>query len=267
MARIFSRTALSASVIRSPAVLYADRHVACINKPPGLLSQPDRTGDPSVADLLTAWSSCSELADSHSRGSELRLVHRLDRRVSGCLLLARSQRAASRLSKMFREHEVVKHYLAVCQLPRSLGDARAATPGAVARIGEGKQQLDYRVLAVEPAATPHSALLCVSPSGGAKHQIRSLLASAALPIVGDVRYGATRATAAAAGRDDVLALHAATLLLPHPIGGRAPLRIAAPLPADWGAGDIAAPLLARAKLELAIDNTAEGVLWDPGPDF
>jgi 23S rRNA pseudouridine1911/1915/1917 synthase len=236
--------------------LHADRHVACINKPSGLLSQPDRTGDPSAV----AWSS-TLLA------GELRLVHRLDRRVSGCLLLARSQRAASRLAKMFRERDVTKHYLAVCQLPRSHGAARATTAGACARVANGDQQLEYRVLVVDQVASLPTALICVSPSGGAKHQIRSLLASADLPIVGDVRYGASRSKAASRGGDDVLALHAATLLLAHPIGGKEPLRIAAPLPTIWRDGAIAAPLLARADQELAHASTSGSVLWDVSPDF
>ena len=74
-----------------------------LNKPAGMLSQPDRTGDPSI------------IAHCHSLGWPHRLwtVHRLDRRVSGCLLLARSHKVAARLASAFRTREVVKHYLAV----------------------------------------------------------------------------------------------------------------------------------------------------------
>ena len=87
----------------SPILLHEDRHVLALNKPAGMLSQPDRTGDPSI------------IAHCHSLGWPHRLwtVHRLDRRVSGCLLLARSHKVAARLASAFRTREVVKHYLAV----------------------------------------------------------------------------------------------------------------------------------------------------------
>ena len=103
----------------------------CINKPAGLRSQPDRTGD-----------ECARSSVGAALGHLPWVTHRLDRRVTGCLLLARTQRAASRLGRFFSERRVTKHYLAVCELPASDG----VVPGAYARLRSASgEALDYRV--------------------------------------------------------------------------------------------------------------------------
>ena len=220
----------------------------CINKPAGLRSQPDRTGD-----------ECARSSVGAALGHLPWVTHRLDRRVTGCLLLARTQRAASRLGRFFSERRVTKHYLAVCELPASDG----VVPGGYARLRSASgEALDYRVL----DARDGMALLDVSPAGGRRHQIRRLLAEdGAMPIAGDFRYGARRLPRV---HNQVLALHAATLQLPHPVAGHAPLAIAAPLPAEWATAPIPATLAERAAAELAVPPCGgDGVLWDPAPDF
>tara|TARA_B110001452_G_scaffold246896_1_gene232547 strand:+ start:1191 stop:2030 length:840 start_codon:yes stop_codon:yes gene_type:complete len=221
-------------------VLHHDRHLLAVNKPAGMLSQPDRTGDAPVAALASAW-----LAATASPGlPHAKVVHRLDRRATGVLVLARSERAATRLASAFRQRSVVKHYLVMCagrpcrELSEAAGgrvDASIALDESAVRgrrmlpVGDDhdgpshRASLAWRALGV----SGDHALLAVGIDGGRKHQIRSLLASAGMPVVGDVRYGGT------AGR--ALALHAATLALDHPIGGHAPLRLCAgpTLPPEW----------------------------------
>lgn len=223
-------------------VLHHDRHLLAVNKPAGMLSQPDRTGDTPVAVHASAW-----LAATASPGlPRAKVVHRLDRRATGVLMLARSERAATRLASAFRQRSVVKSYLVMCagrpcrdlsESARGRVDASIAHDEAAVRgrrmlpVGDDhngpsqRASLAWRALGV----SGEHALLAVGIDGGRKHQIRSLLASAGMPVVGDVRYGGHPTD----GR--VLALHAATLALDHPIGGYSPLRLCAgpALPPEW----------------------------------
>jgi 23S rRNA-/tRNA-specific pseudouridylate synthase len=96
-----------------------------ISKPAGLLSQRDHTGEASAICMAAEW-----LASTDRRG-RAHLVHRLDRRVSGLLLVARSTKAASRLSQSFARRDVLKTYLALCD--RS-AHAPALASGAEGRI-------------------------------------------------------------------------------------------------------------------------------------
>ena len=77
-----------------PDVLYEDNHCLVVNKPAGLLSQGDSTGDLSLVDLVK-----QDLKVRFNKPGNvyLGLIHRLDRPVSGVVLLARTSKAAERL--------------------------------------------------------------------------------------------------------------------------------------------------------------------------
>jgi len=76
-------------------VLLEDNHCLAVNKPAGLLSQGDETGDPS----LVSWAAEYLKVRYRKPGNVyVGLVHRLDRPTSGVVLLARTSKAASRLS-------------------------------------------------------------------------------------------------------------------------------------------------------------------------
>src|SRR5205085_4712264 len=91
------------------SILYEDNHCLAVDKPAGLLSQGDATGDPSVDEEVRAY-----LKAAHAKPGNVYvgLVHRLDRPTSGVLLLARTSKGASRLSEQFRSGQVAKTYLA-----------------------------------------------------------------------------------------------------------------------------------------------------------
>ena len=86
-------------------VLLEDNHCLAINKPAGLLSQGDETGEPSVVDLARDY-----LRTKYAKPGNVfvGLVHRLDRPTSGVILLARTSKGADRLSAQFREGTVSK---------------------------------------------------------------------------------------------------------------------------------------------------------------
>ena len=93
-------------------VLYEDNHCLAVNKPAGLLAQGDATGEPTLLDAARDY-----LKEKYAKPGNVfvGLVHRLDRPTSGVVLLARTSKAAARLSEQFREGTVEKVYWAVVE--------------------------------------------------------------------------------------------------------------------------------------------------------
>lgn len=198
-------------------MLWDDAALLAVDKPAGMLVQPDPTGAP---DLLSAVRALHP-------GAAIGLPHRLDRPVSGVVLFSRTTEALQALNRLFRERAVRKTYWAVVTGTVSAGlvlehalvhDARAHR----ARVSERGAPA---TLAVRPLSIGERyTFVEVIPQGGAFHQIRAQLAAAGHPIKGDVKYGARRGE-----RDRSIALHARSLALIHPFTG-ASLLLEAPLP-------------------------------------
>lgn len=210
-------------------VLHDDEVLLVVNKPPGLLSQADRTGDPDVLTLGKAW---LQQKDEAPAEPFLGLVHRLDRPASGLMVLARTPAAARDLSRQFRERTVTKHYLALVEGTRTgIGtctdylakDGRSVRVVAPEHPSGRRAELAWQSLAQSGGLS----LLQVRLQTGRRHQIRAQLAHAGHPIVGDMRYGATRELD---GRN--LALHAYELALEHPTE-RVGMRWTARPPTSW----------------------------------
>ncbi len=204
-----------------PQICYEDEALLALNKPPGMPAQPDPTGDLS----LLAW------AEART-GQAVHPVHRLDRPVSGLMLLARTSAAMTQVQQQFRNGSVRKEYVAVVagappqpegtlvhfltQNPRT----HRAYAHAEERPGAVRAELRYRLI----GQGERYAFLLVQPLTGRHHQIRAQLAAIGCPIRGDVRYGARRANA---GRS--IHLHAWRLTLEHPIT-KQNMTLEAPLP-------------------------------------
>ena len=168
-------------------ILYQDSRILVCLKPPGVVSVDQPGGLPA---LLRA-----QLGDA---APCLRTVHRLDQRVGGVMVLARSRMAARLLSQQVAERVFYKEYLAVlCGVPGEdsgvlrdlLGYDRvlrrayvAQTPGPEVR----EAVLRYRVLEVHGEDT----LAAVALETGRTHQIRCQFASRGFPLAGDRKYGA-----------------------------------------------------------------------------
>lgn len=215
------------------SILHEDNHCLAVDKPAGVLVQADRTGDPTIVDLLR-----DELRQRLQRPGNIFLaaVHRLDRPVSGVLLLARTSKAATRLAAQFRGGTVEKTYLALVErapepAEGALEDLLVKDPSTnrvrIARAGEPGARaahLGYRVVARHAAGT----LVEVRLGTGRSHQIRVQLAARGSPIVGDLRYGSQRALGA------MIALHASSLVFQHPTRGEA-IEVHSPMPENWQA--------------------------------
>jgi 23S rRNA pseudouridine1911/1915/1917 synthase len=171
-------------------VLYEDNHIIVVEKPYNVLSQGDSTGDVSLMDMVKSYIK----EKYHKPGNVyLGLVHRLDRPVGGIMVFARSSKAASRLTKAFSEHHVMKKYLAIVhgKLEGSgeLRDTLSKDSSGNSFVSkEGKEAiLDYEVIAYDKAED--CTLVSIVLKTGRHHQIRVQFSSRGHYLLGDQRYG------------------------------------------------------------------------------
>ena len=216
-------------------VLHDDRHLVVVEKSAGLLTVPTaRRETNTLVHLLRRY-----LARGSAFGPRLEVVHRLDRDVSGVLVMAKSAEAAERLRADFAAHRPEREYLAI------VAGVLAADEGTFAnRLVTGKSLQRYSTTdeeAGEDAVTHYwverrlrgATLVRVRLETGRRNQIRVHFAEAGHPILGDTRYRSEQAQHPR-WRARRIALHARLLAFTHPITGAA-LRFESALPAEFGA--------------------------------
>lgn len=210
-------------------ILYEDNHLIAINKLAGELSQGDKTGDVSMIDDVKDY-----LKRKYDKKGNvyLGLPHRLDRPTSGVILFAKTDKALSRLSDLFRKGEVEKNYYAITlERPREeeerlinyivRDERRNISISYVRQVRESQKAiLTYRLI----AESERYYLLDVKLETGRHHQIRSQLKAIGLHIKGDLKYGAPRSN-----RDGGICLHSRRISFIHPVR-KEPVEIIAPLP-------------------------------------
>lgn len=93
-----------------PEILYEDNHIIIVSKRSSDLVQGDGTGDEPLDDIVRSY-----IKEKYNKPGDvfLGVVHRLDRPVSGCVVYARTSKALTRLSELFRTREVKKTYWAI----------------------------------------------------------------------------------------------------------------------------------------------------------
>ena len=170
-------------------VLYEDNHIIVVLKDAGILSQADKSGD---MDILTMVKSYLKEKYNKSGNVYLGLVHRLDRMVGGVMVLAKTSKAASRLSDMIRKGEIEKRYLAVVNGKVDGGilkDKILKQDDGNSIISEsGKEAiLEYKL--VEYDKKLDVSLVDILLITGRHHQIRVQFASRGHYLLGDHRYG------------------------------------------------------------------------------
>jgi 23S rRNA pseudouridine955/2504/2580 synthase len=211
-------------------VLYMDSSVIVLNKPPGLATQGGSGLTRHVDGMLDSL--------AFEKKQRPRLVHRLDRDTSGVLVVARTVAAAAALAKSLAQRDASKIYWALTRgVPqKKRGTVKAALAKEGVRGRDERMEVsdaddakfaitDYVVLG---QAGEEFAWVAAKPLTGRTHQIRVHLASLGTPIVGDFKYGGNESRGKGAVADK-LHLHARTIDIAHPDGGR--LRVMAPLPA------------------------------------
>ena len=211
-------------------VLYEDASVIVLNKPPGLPTQGGSGVSRHIDGLLGAIQG--------NKRQRPKLVHRLDRDTSGVLVVARTATAAAALSESLRRHDARKVYWALTKgVPKpptgviKLALAKEGGRGAermepAEEGGEGAKSATTHYAVMDQAAYEF-AWVAASPVTGRTHQIRAHLAAIGTPVVGDFKYGGVEAKGAGEIADK-LHLHARSIDIAHPDGGR--LKIVASLP-------------------------------------
>lgn len=220
-------------MVTMPAILFEDNHLLALNKPAGWLVQGDATGDPTLTDWGKAY-----LKEKYAKPGAVFLhpVHRLDRPVSGGVLLARTSKALERLNAAFREREVGKTYLALTLHPprHERGELRHflwkdEARNVVRAVAAGTTGAKEALLRYEYAgmAGPYH-LLRIFPLTGRPHQIRVQLAAMGCVITGDLKYGAK-----APLPDASIGLHCWQMTFEHPVRKEV-MMVQAPFPdQDW----------------------------------
>lgn len=176
-------------------VLYEDDDVIVVNKPAGVIVHPVNAGDrrPSVIGaLLKTRKELKKIGENKLRPG---VVHRLDKDVSGVMVVAKSQAAFESLKAQFTERETEKEYVALVygKMPKEFGsvDFKIARSKHLGRMvsrpegQDGKEALtDYMV--VERLKT--CTLVDVKIHTGRTHQIRTHFKAIGHPVVGDTLY-------------------------------------------------------------------------------
>lgn len=174
-------------------VFYEDNHLLVVYKPAGLIVQRDYKNRHNLLDLAKLWIKKRYAKPGNAFAG---MVHRLDGPVAGVLLLARTSKAASRLSAQIREGTVGKRYLAVVEgRPPKDKDrlehflSRSGRRSCIDKKKRSKSRhaiLRYRLVATGNEASLIEVLL----ETGRRHQIRVQLSDIGCPIMGDKNYGA-----------------------------------------------------------------------------
>ncbi len=215
-------------------ILYEDADIVAVAKPAGLITHSDgRTKEETAEDWFKKTYEGGLASPKPSGGG---YVHRLDRDTSGVLVFAKNAVAYEFMRKAFHDRDIKKTYLAVVygvpkekvgvidfDIGRSRQDfrLRSAQPKAKGRLRDALTR--YEVI----GEYGEYALMKLKPETGRTHQIRVHLKAIHHPIVCDPLYAPNHKSALGITR---LALHASSLDIPLPSGGRT--IIEAPIPED-----------------------------------
>lgn len=172
-------------------ILYEDKFIIAANKPCGVLSAASETEQESVLSLIAEQRKLSEVYP----------INRLDRNVSGIILVAKKREFAAKFSALISERKINKEYLAVIHgVPQNLSgvyedllfrDSSCGKTFVVEKIRKGVKNasLEYSTQASKNSEDGMLSLVRIRLHTGRTHQIRVQFSSRKTPIFGDGKYG------------------------------------------------------------------------------
>ncbi len=226
-------------------VLYEDNHIIAVEKPAGVLTQGDGSGEKSLMDMVKDY-----LKEKYNKPGNvfLGLVHRLDKPVQGIVLFGKTSKGASRLSEQFRNHTIQKTYHAIVlgKVKEKSGELKEKI-NKISFFAEGfTNKTDEELLQEIKKATKtrtaelswelvkqndRYSLLKILPKTGRFHQIRVQMSEMGHPILGDTKYGKEQMPDWKNRESIALAATAITF---KSATEEKQINLEIPLPAEWG---------------------------------
>jgi len=170
--------------------IFEDTEILVLNKTSGIPTQPDKNNTPSLLEILS------------KEYAHLYLIHRLDQRVSGLVIFAKTEHSAKQLSKDFQTRNITKKYRAIVGNKPSemegnlthwlVKDAKKNESKAFINEVKDSQKSELVYKVIQSSERYH--LLEVELLTGRFHQIRSQLSAIGSPILGDLKYGFKRSS-------------------------------------------------------------------------
>src|SRR3954464_636982 len=227
----FSEAARKTRDVLKDMILFEDDDVMVLNKPAGLAVQGGSGITRHVDQMLETM--------RDAKGQRPRLVHRLDRETSGCLLVAKTRFAATALTGSFRHRSARKIYWAlVAGMPKPkqgristyLAKEESEEDSIMRVAAHGDEGASHAVTyyAVVEASAQKLAWVSLKPVTGRTHQLRAHMAHIDHAIVGDPKYFNKENWQLPGGLQNRLHLLARRIVIPHPRGGV--IDVSAPLP-------------------------------------
>ncbi len=212
-------------------ILFEDKHLLLVNKPAGIAVERDRYRNPSVEGRIADYFNTLKLPHNTIIG----IAHRLDRPVSGVMLVAKKKSVLVHINQQFEAGTIKKVYFALTENKPEKKKATLANflfkdvqkKQAIIYDKAAKNRLPCTLDYIYKGETSLGHLIEIHPHTGKFHQIRAQLAHIGCPIIGDDKYGSKKLY-----KENEIALHAFSLTFFHPIEEKE-MTIEAPLPGEF----------------------------------
>ncbi len=215
----------------SLSVLFEDNHLLVVNKSSGTLVHGDKTKDEALDFMAKQYLKVKY----HKPGNVfIGVCHRLDRPVSGAVILARTSKALARLNRQFRNQDVEKVYLAVSDRPPTMNSGvvkhyliKDESKNMVKMVNEQLPGAKMAITSYKLLSEVRGRfLVLLAPQTGRPHQLRMAMKTIGAPILGDLKYGGLKIS----DRRRIL-LHCHQITIDHPTRNRS-VTFEAPIPSS-----------------------------------